>query len=81
MPRLIGVDVARGLALLGMMATHVFATFTDDGAVSGVTLVAAGRSTLGLAVTVGNPAQRLYVGLGFVPLQDVRQVVVPSNVG
>lgn len=40
-------------------------------------LEAAGRSTLGLAVTVGNPAQRLYDSMGFVTLQDVRQVVVP----
>jgi GNAT superfamily N-acetyltransferase len=36
------------------------------------------RSTLGLAVTVGNPARRLYESLGFVTLQDVRQVVLPA---
>lgn len=53
MPRLTGVDVARGLALVGMMATHVFATFTDDGAVSGVTVVAAGRSAATFALLAG----------------------------
>ena len=40
-------------------------------------LVAAGRRTLGLAVTVGNPAARLYGSLGFATLQDVRQVALP----
>lgn len=40
-------------------------------------LVAAERPTLGLAVTVGNPAHRLYEALGFVTLQDVRQVLLP----
>ena len=35
------------------------------------------RPTLGLAVTVGNPAHRLYEALGFVTLQDVRQVLLP----
>jgi GNAT superfamily N-acetyltransferase len=41
-------------------------------------LIDADRSTLGLAVTVGNPAQRLYEASGFVTLQDIRQVVVPA---
>ena len=43
-------------------------------------LVAAERPTLGLAVTIGNPAQRLYESLGFATLQDIRQVVLPANV-
>ena len=43
-------------------------------------VAAAGRPTLGLAVTVGNPAQRLYEALGFVTLQDIRQVVLPTGV-
>ncbi|MGH3836796.1 MAG: hypothetical protein ACRDSF_14015, partial [Pseudonocardiaceae bacterium] len=29
--RVIGVDVARGVALIGMMAVHVFATFDRHG--------------------------------------------------
>ena len=41
-------------------------------------LAAGDRSTLGLAVTVGNPARRLYESLGFVTLQDVRQIVLPA---
>ena len=32
---------------------------------------------VGLAVTVGNPARRLYESLGFATLQDVRHVVLP----
>lgn len=53
MQRLTGVDVARGLALFGMMATHVFDTFTDDNTVSGVTVVAAGRSAATFALLAG----------------------------
>jgi uncharacterized membrane protein YeiB len=52
-PRVMGVDVARGLALLGMMAVHSFSTFTHDGAPSGATVIAAGRSAATFVFVAG----------------------------
>jgi uncharacterized membrane protein len=57
-PRIIGVDVARGLALLGMMATHVFGTFNDDGSPTAAMTIAAGRSAATFVLVAG-------VGLAF----------------
>jgi uncharacterized membrane protein len=57
-PRTIGVDVARGLALLGMMATHVFGTFNDDGSPTAAMVIAAGRSAATFVLVAG-------VGLAF----------------
>lgn len=51
--RLVGVDVARGLALLGMMAVHSFSTFTDDGDPAVATVIAAGRSAATFAFVAG----------------------------
>jgi uncharacterized membrane protein YeiB len=51
--RVTGVDVARGLALFGMMATHVFETIADDGSPTAATVVAAGRSAATFAVVAG----------------------------
>jgi len=74
----VGVDVARGLALLGMFAVHIFRTFTDDGGPTVATLVAGGRSAatfvlvagIGLAFVSGRPvvrgADRLGVAAGLV---------------
>lgn len=42
--RVIGVDVARGIALFGMMAVHVFATFDRHGTPTLATVLAGGRS-------------------------------------
>ncbi len=56
--RLIGVDVARGLALFGMMATHVFDTFAYDGTPTVATVLASGRSAATFALLAG-------VGLAF----------------
>jgi uncharacterized membrane protein len=61
--RLLGVDAARGLALLGMMAVHVLPGEAADGAVTTPHLVAGGRSAaafavlagVGLALTSGGP--------------------------
>ncbi len=47
-----GVDVARGVALLGMMAVHVFDTF-DHGAPSASTVIAGGRSAATFALVAG----------------------------
>lgn len=51
--RVVGVDVARGVALLGMMAVHVFATFGDDGAPTAATTIAGGRSAATFALVAG----------------------------
>ncbi len=42
--RIMGVDAARGLALLGMVAVHVSPDFNDDGMPSMVYMVAAGKA-------------------------------------
>jgi uncharacterized membrane protein YeiB len=51
--RLSGVDAARGLALIGMIAVHSFSESGPDGAASGVQVVAAGRSAALFAVLAG----------------------------
>jgi uncharacterized membrane protein YeiB len=51
--RVAGVDVARGLALFGMMATHVFDTLAEDGSPTASTVVAAGRSAATFALIAG----------------------------
>ncbi|WP_400159454.1 heparan-alpha-glucosaminide N-acetyltransferase domain-containing protein [Arthrobacter sp. BPSS-3] len=54
-PRLTGVDAARGLALLGMMATHVLPTFEADAALTPtwVGLAFSGRAAALFAVLAG----------------------------
>lgn len=51
--RVPGVDVARGLALLGMMAVHVFDRLSDDGTPTTATIIAAGRSAATFALLAG----------------------------
>lgn len=55
MARLQGIDAARGLALLGMMATHIMATFGKDPAMTPtwVGLTFSGRSAALFAVLAG----------------------------
>lgn len=54
-PRLRGIDAARGLALLGMMATHVLPTFGSDAQLTPtwVGLVLSGRAAALFAVLAG----------------------------
>lgn len=54
-PRLTGIDAARGLALLGMMATHVLPTFESDAQLTPtwVGLVFSGRASALFAVLAG----------------------------
>lgn len=54
-PRLTGVDAARGLALLGMMATHVLPTFGSDAQLTPtwVGLAFSGRASALFAVLAG----------------------------
>ncbi len=51
--RLVGVDLARGLALLGMMAVHVLPSEDPDGSPSLADQVASGRSAALFAVLAG----------------------------
>jgi uncharacterized membrane protein YeiB len=51
--RLTGVDAARGVALLGMMAVHLFPEQTPDGGLTLVYAVASGRSAALFAVLAG----------------------------
>jgi len=51
--RLAGVDAARGLAVLGMVAVHVLPTTTDGGAVTLPEQIAGGRSSAAFAVLAG----------------------------
>ncbi|WP_449353368.1 heparan-alpha-glucosaminide N-acetyltransferase domain-containing protein [Streptomyces shaanxiensis] len=57
-PRIVGVDVARGLALLGMFSVHVFGAFDEAGSATPAWMFAGGRSSATFAVTAG-------VGLAF----------------
>ena len=52
-PRVIGVDVARGLALVGMMATHAFDTIGEDGNPTLVHVLAGGRAAATFVLLAG----------------------------
>ena len=51
-PRVTGVDLARGLALFGMMAKHIFDDSTDTGPTA-TGLIASGRSAATFALVAG----------------------------
>ena len=51
--RIVGVDVARGLALIGMAATHIFPDYDASGDVHPAYVVAAGRASALFAVLAG----------------------------
>ena len=51
--RVAGLDVARGLALIGMIATHTLPLTTDDGSPTAVTTVAAGRAAATFVLVAG----------------------------
>jgi uncharacterized membrane protein len=51
--RIIGIDVARGFALAGMLAVHVFYTFNSEGSPSIATQFASGRAAAMFAMMVG----------------------------
>ncbi|WP_110182778.1 heparan-alpha-glucosaminide N-acetyltransferase domain-containing protein [Nocardioides solisilvae] len=52
-PRLVGIDVARALALLGMVATHVLEPRTPSGDLAFAQAVAGGRASALFAVLAG----------------------------
>ena len=51
--RVVGVDVARGVALLGMIAVHLFATLSQDGSPTAATVVFGGRAAAIFALLAG----------------------------
>ncbi len=51
--RLVGLDVARCLALIGMIATHTLVSRTPDGGVTTVQAIAGGRASALFAVLAG----------------------------
>ncbi|HKZ19551.1 MAG TPA: heparan-alpha-glucosaminide N-acetyltransferase domain-containing protein [Acidimicrobiia bacterium] len=51
--RLIGVDAARGLALIGMMAVHILPSRDPDNTISTAYFIASGRSSALFAVLAG----------------------------
>lgn len=51
--RLLGVDAARGLALVGMMSVHVLPSVGDDGGTTAAHLIAGGRSSALFALLAG----------------------------
>ena len=51
--RLIGIDAARGLALIGMMAVHIFPSRDLDDSISTAYFIASGRSAALFAVLAG----------------------------
>lgn len=52
-PRLVGIDAARGLALLGMMAVHTINAYDDDGSLSLAWTLSAGKSAALFALLAG----------------------------
>jgi uncharacterized membrane protein len=52
-PRLLGIDAARGIALLGMMATHVYPFRAADGDTTVAYVLADGRASALFAVLAG----------------------------
>jgi uncharacterized membrane protein len=52
-PRLLGMDAARGVAVLGMMAVHSLFEQNEDGSATAVYLTAGGRSAAMFAVLAG----------------------------
>lgn len=68
--RVIGVDVARGLALFGMMAVHSFAWFTDDGQPTPSLAVFGGRSAATFVFLAGISLAFLSGGASRLPRQQ-----------
>lgn len=74
--RLVGVDAARGVALLGMMAVHLFPERGADGRLTPVAAVASGRSAALFAVLAGVGLALLTGGAAPRVDRDVRRSVV-----
>lgn len=75
--RLVGIDVARCLALLGMVSTHVLVPFTDEGGISWAQDLAGGRAAALFAVLAG-VSLALLSGRRTPPTGQARRVAVRS---
>ncbi|HET8614413.1 MAG TPA: heparan-alpha-glucosaminide N-acetyltransferase domain-containing protein [Actinomycetales bacterium] len=82
--RVVGVDVARALALLGMMSVHLLPEVHGDGTLTPAFVVSAGRASalfavlagVGLALATGGPRPRLRPRLRVTAATLTRAVVV-----
>jgi uncharacterized membrane protein YeiB len=76
--RIEGVDAARGVALIGMMAVHVFNIFDWDGTPTAATVVAAGRSAATFALVAG--ISLAFISGGSRPLDGRARTAVAASI-
>ncbi|GAA4703507.1 hypothetical protein GCM10023215_48830 [Pseudonocardia yuanmonensis] len=79
--RVVGVDAARGMALIGMMATHVFPVFGADGSPTAATVIAAGRAVSTFVLVAGVGVAFLSGGRGGKPAAAAGLVVRAVLIG
>ncbi len=77
--RWLGVDAARGLALVGMMAVHIFPSRDPDGTITIAYLIASGRSSALFAVLAGI-GLALANGRSEPPIGDARRKAVAGTI-
>jgi uncharacterized membrane protein len=87
--RLLGVDAARGVALIGMMSVHINPAVAADGETTTTYLIASGRSAalfavlagVGLALASGGPIPRRGRALGAAMAATLARATVLGLVG
>lgn len=87
--RLLGVDAARGVALIGMMSVHILPAVGADGDTSTAYLIASGRSAalfavlagVGLALASGGPTPRRGRPLAAAMAATLARAIVLAFVG
>jgi uncharacterized membrane protein len=77
----VGVDAARGVALIGMMATHVFPPGFADGSPTAATVIAAGRAVSTFVLVAGVGMAFLAGGRGGKPAAAAGLVVRALLIG
>lgn len=77
-PRLTGVDVTRGLALLGMMAVHAAGALTEEGTPTAANAIAGGRSAATFAFVAG--ISLAFLSGGRTALQGHRRTAAASGI-
>jgi uncharacterized membrane protein YeiB len=76
--RVMGVDIARGLALFGMMAVHSFDWFRDDGTPSPAIVIAGGRSAATFVFLAG--VSLAFLSGGRTTLQGPRRTAAAAGI-
>ncbi|HET9657540.1 MAG TPA: heparan-alpha-glucosaminide N-acetyltransferase domain-containing protein [Kineosporiaceae bacterium] len=76
--RIVGVDVARGFALFGMMAVHTFDTFTNRGTPTPATYIAGGRSAATFVFVAG--VSLAFLSGGPIPLRGPRRAGAAAGI-